>query len=278
MLVEAGDWEAVLSACEEAARAVMDQEFDRAFFLDGAALAAQELGRAGLAERLEAAWRAAPTMVRLRRWLGAASSRSELLDFAVVALAVCPPRFSRQSAFLNLLSGRFIPAATLLSEAPGLGWSLSDHPRHLLFTALCRLLGGGSSGFFRTVPTLSKRHAQEDEPWIGEGAVDRPRIPSPSVEALIERAGVDRIPSPLERGMVIEALRTAAEKRLAGIVESNRRSHYSHGAWLAVACVAVDESQDSLAWLAHVRESYRRRSALQKEFQVFLATLTTRPG
>lgn len=78
--------------------------------------------------------------------------------------------------------------------------------------------------------------------------------------------------------MVIEALRTTAEERLTGIVEGNRRSHYSHGAWLAVACVAVDESQDSLTWLAQVRESYRRRSALQREFQVYLVKLATRAG
>ena len=41
----------------------------RGELLDGAALAAQELGRPDLSKRLEAAWRVAPTLTRLVRWL-----------------------------------------------------------------------------------------------------------------------------------------------------------------------------------------------------------------
>jgi tetratricopeptide (TPR) repeat protein len=69
-LVEASDWKGALAAYDEAADLVADKEYTRGDFLDGAALAAQEIGHKDLPARLERAWREAPSMVRLRRWLG----------------------------------------------------------------------------------------------------------------------------------------------------------------------------------------------------------------
>jgi hypothetical protein len=74
-LVDARDWKGALAAFDEAARLVTNNEYSRGDFLDGAALAAQELARKDLPRRLERAWREAPDMVRLRRWLG--SSRTK---------------------------------------------------------------------------------------------------------------------------------------------------------------------------------------------------------
>jgi hypothetical protein len=63
-----GDWTSALKARDGAARIVRQSHW-RGEFLEGAAIAAQELGRSDLSKRLEAAWRAAPTMTRLPRWL-----------------------------------------------------------------------------------------------------------------------------------------------------------------------------------------------------------------
>jgi len=41
--------------------------------------------------------------------------------------------------------GEFEAAAKLLASAPGLGWSDSEHPGHMLFHVFCQLLGGGSA-------------------------------------------------------------------------------------------------------------------------------------
>jgi hypothetical protein len=55
-LADQGDWTAALKACEGAARMVRQSHW-RGELLDGAALAAQELGRPDLSKRLEAARR-----------------------------------------------------------------------------------------------------------------------------------------------------------------------------------------------------------------------------
>lgn len=57
-----------------------------------AALAARQLGRRHLPARLERAWREAPSLLRLRRWLGSAGSTSALNKRAAAALEACPHR------------------------------------------------------------------------------------------------------------------------------------------------------------------------------------------
>jgi hypothetical protein len=111
--------------------------------LDGAALAAQQLGRKDLSPWLERAWRAEPSMLRLRRWLGSARGKAAIRRRAAEALAACPKQAHRQRAFLHVLQGDYDPAAKLLASAPGLGWPDSEHPGHLLFHVFRQLLGGG---------------------------------------------------------------------------------------------------------------------------------------
>jgi len=120
-LVEAGEWKAALSAFEEAAKLVADRAYTRGEFLDGAALAAQQLGNKDISRWLERAWRAEPTTLRLRRWLGSARSKAALRKRTAAALDACPKRAHRQRAFLHLLLADFAAAAKLLAAAPGLG-------------------------------------------------------------------------------------------------------------------------------------------------------------
>jgi hypothetical protein len=77
-----------LSANEESADIVADKKYSQGEFLDGAALAAQELGRKDLPKYLETAWRKAPGMLRLRRWLGSSKNKGVLKKRAAACVAV----------------------------------------------------------------------------------------------------------------------------------------------------------------------------------------------
>ncbi|WP_169709594.1 hypothetical protein [Deferrisoma camini] len=257
-LVEARRWEDALAACEEAAETVTEQALCRAEFLDGAALAAQELGREDLPARLERAWREAPTPLRLRRWLGAATSRAEIRERAARALDACPEEARCQRAFLHLVLGEHGAAAGFLAEAPGLGWSGSEHPGHLLFALFGTLLAVGPD------PSSSLPHGwgpEEEEPEDG------PRLAAPAPEEILAAAGVRRITEAGEVRTVFRAMRGAAEKRMAGVTSKTRRRYYGHAAHLVAVCEAIAPAP---GWVAGLRSRYRRFSALQRELDQHL--------
>ena len=257
-LAEAGDWTGALAAYDEAAELVGDDEYSRGTFLDGAALAAQQVGRADLPDRLERAWRAAPSLVRLQRWLGTATSKSALLDLAGRALSGCPERAARQRAFLHHLQGNLPACAALLAAADGLGWSDPDHPGKLAFPLLLNVLSG------RPLPDTPLTADEELELFL---ARDEPRLAISTLAALVALADVTAATGSASRRVCIAALRAAAEKRIAGVTGEKRRSHYGHAASLALACAAVDETARGREWLANIRYEYGRYPALQRELQ-----------
>ena len=266
-LVEARDWKGALAAYDEAAEIVTDKTCSRGSFLDGAALAAQELGRKDLPSRLQRAWHLEPSLLRLRRWLGSSSNKSVIKKRTAAAIEVCPKKAYRQLAFLRVLHGDFAPAAKLLASAPGLGWSNSEHPGHLLFPIFCRLLGAGSPEIeFDTGP-----HGIRDmdidllEP-LGRDR-DEPRLPNPAVEEIVSLACIPTVDGAKERSAVLKAMRAAAEKRIEGVTENKRRRYYGHAASLAAACVDVDASKASVEWMAAICSEYRRFPALQRELK-----------
>ncbi len=256
-LVEAGHWEAALAAYEEAAEIVTDRALCRGEFLDGAALAAQELGREDLPARLERAWREAPTMLRLRRWLGTAGDGSVLRQWAARALEVCPDEAHCQRAFLYSVLGEHETAARLLAAAPGLGWSGSEHPGHLVFPLLAELLGAAPE------PPPPRLLGLDPDDLACPEPDDRPRLATPEVAEILRVAGNQGITDAGVRKAVLGAMRKAAEKRLAGVTESKRRRHYGHAAHLVAVCQAIDPDP---AWVAALRFQYRRFPALQREF------------
>jgi hypothetical protein len=269
-LVDAGDWEAALPAFEEAAGLVADQDYARGELLDGAALAAQRLGRTDLSAWLERAWRAGPTMLRLRRWLGSARTNAALRRRASEALLACPNEAARQRAFLHLPKGEIEPAAELLAAAPGLGWSDGEHPGHLLFPLFAWLLGGKKPPSQRTA--LMGYHGMDLDALEAMTADDdEPRLAAPDVEQLLESAGVTRIPNPEAQRAVALAMREATETRLAGVTEQKRRRHYGHAAQLVRACVVCDPSADTARWVAALRVEHKRFHALRAELDRALA-------
>ena len=256
-VVETGDWKASLAAHDEAAELVIDETFSRGDFLDGAALAAQELARRDLPKRLERAWREAPSMVRLRRWLGTSKTKRVLNQRVAEAHSATPRQAHRQRALLRVLESDFCAAAKLLAAAPGLGWSSADHPGHLIFPLFCRMLGDLTSFQIESCD-LDDFSSFADR--------DEPRLLTPEIPALLEQAAVAAPANGKTRTAVFKAMRKTAEKRIEGVTENKRRRHYRHAASLAAACVAVDRTPAAVEWMTALRDQYRRFSALQREF------------
>lgn len=256
-LLEAEDWHAILAANQEAAELLVVTDSARGDFLDDAALAAQELGRDDQAEFLERAWRQAPSMLRLRRWLGSSGTQKIARARARQALEVCPGDAACQRALLGLLLGDHERLAESLASAPGLGWSYGDHPGHLLFALYPLLLGA------------SEDLTQECWKWVKACERDWPKMytEGPSlallpVEKLVALCG-STAPRGAARDAVLSAMRRAAEKRVEGVIREKRRRHYGHAAELLTTCLVLASGADK--WLASIEHQYRRYPALQRE-------------
>jgi hypothetical protein len=266
-LVEAKDWQAALKAFGEAAELVTDKDYARGEFLDGAALAAQSLERKDLAAHLESAWRASPSMSRLRRWLGSSSTKATLAKRVGEALEACPKQAMRQRALLQVLSHDFVAAAKLLASAPGLGWSNGEHPGHLLFPLFAQLLGGSLKRAGRDLDPMFHRGADLDELEAMAADPEEPRLATPEVDALVALAGVASISDATSRRAVLAAMKKAAESRVAGVTEQKRRRHYGHAAELVATCVGCDKTGETTRWAAAMKAEYRRFPALRDELE-----------
>ena len=266
-LVEAKDWPTALKAFCEAAELVTDKDYARGEFLDGAALAAQSLERKDLASHFERAWRASPSMSRLRRWLGCASTKAALGKRVGEALEACPKQASRQRALLHLLSHDFAAAAKLLASAPGLGWSNGEHPGHLVFPLFAQLLGASRTAARRDLEPILHRGADLDELEAMTADPEEPRLTTPEVDALLGLAGVAGISEATSRRAALAAMKKAAESRVAGVTEQKRRRHYGHAAELVATCVACDKTDETKRWAAALQAEYKRFPALRDELE-----------
>jgi hypothetical protein len=84
---------------------------------------------------------------------------------------------------------------------------------------------------------------------IANGMPDaEPRLAIPEITSLLDLAGVAASVGEAERVMMLNAMRKAAEKRVAGVSENKRRRHYEHAATLALTCVRIDPG-GSTAWM-----------------------------
>lgn len=266
-LVDAGDWPAALKAFGEAAELVTDKDYARGEFLDGAALAAQSLERKDLAAYLERAWRASPSMSRLRRWLGSAGTKDALSKRVGEALEACPKQATRQRALLHVLSHDFAAAAKLLASAPGLGWSNGEHPGHLLFPLFTQLLGASRTPARSDLDPMFHRGADLDELEAMTTDPEEPRLTTPEVDALLGLAGVASISDTTSRRAVLAAMKKAAESRVAGVTEQKRRRHYGHAAELVATCVVCGKTDETKRWAAALQAEYKRFPALRDELE-----------
>jgi hypothetical protein len=281
-LVDRADWAKALSAYDTSA-ALVGKSHWRGEILDGAALAAQELGRADVSKRLDAAWRAAPTLIRLLRWLAADGRVPTVLRTrAKKNLAGCPRTAGRQLGLLRVLTGDLRAAADLLSKASGLGWSSDDHPGHVLFPSFAVLLANGTSR--RVSETvLAELESTCRDPLEGLSPDDgdaRPRLGTPSIVALIRDVSSSMMLADGDRNAMIDAMRIAAEKRVDGILGHSRRRHYGHAAMLTGQCVALaptERAKDFAAWIVGLQQTHRRRHAFREELRRAMETLGVSP-
>jgi hypothetical protein len=268
VLAERGDWPAALRAYDDAARLVRESHW-RGELLDGAALAAQELGRPDLSKRLEAAWRAGPSLTRLLRWLAVDGHEQEAIRTkATRAVARCPKTAGRQVGLLRLLVGEVTGAAAVLSKCPGLGWSNPDHPGHTMFPLLAMLLSNGTIG----EALVTELEATARDPLNSFAPTEeeeyKPKLATPSIVALIQGARPGIALTEPDQDAAIDAMRIAAEKRTEGILNNSRRQHYGHAALLVASCVAFapkSRASELLKWARDLRQRYSRRHAFRQE-------------
>ncbi len=254
------DWKAALAAHEEAAEIVGDSVYASGEFLDGAALAAQKLGSKDLAARLERAWRGAPSIRRLCRWLGSSINEKAATSRARVALEFCPKEAHRQRALLQVVVGDLEAPAKTLAAAPGLGWSNEEHPGQLLFPLFQNLLSETPA---RSPLVEGGMDADPLESMKADG--DQVLLETPEVDDVLEIAGIKKQPEITIRWTLLEAMRRATENRLAAVTRNKRRRHYGHGAQLVATCAAFGSSTEAKDWVAKIRTRYRRYPALRRE-------------
>ncbi|WP_147444641.1 hypothetical protein [Corallococcus sp. CA053C] len=282
----AGDGAKTLRAYETSA-ALVTSEGWRGGFLDGAALAAQVLGRKDAHTKLKAAWLGEPSLTRLLRWLFAGEPTSATLrKRAASALKASPTKAPRLVGFLNVLVGDIESAAQRLARAPGLGWSSSDHPGHLLFPVFAWLLGGAPTGSVRAelARVLLQPRDSEDGTgfaFLGEIGTKQdagPRLSTPSVIDALQRAEVTRRLTAQERGVALTAMKAAATKRTDGVLGEKRRRYYGHAAALVACCVELEDGTGRASGTSPWAEALRARTSRFPAFQEALRAPLARRG
>lgn len=277
-LTDRGAWAEALQAYDAAAELVGKSPW-RGDFLDGAALAAQRLGRRDATRRLEAAWLGAPSLGRLLRWLGTGAPRvGTLVRRATKAIKHCPATAARQLGLLHLLSGDVHAAARVLAKAAGLGWSSEDHPGHVLFPACAGLLAEGTRATLSAELFAGLKETPRDplDMDVDSGDARPPKLTTPSVAELIVLARPGSNIDAKGREAVLAAMRAAALRRVEGILSHKRRRHYGHAATLVACCLevapAVGKRKELAGWVDDVRKKYSRFYAFQKELTTALAS------
>lgn len=277
VLSDAGEWAQALRACDVAVELVGESHW-RGEFLDGAALAAQQLERRDATKRLEAAWLGAPSLLRLLRWLGAcAPTTATLVKRAKWAVEHCPGEEARQMGLLKVLTGDAFAAARLLEAAPGLGWSREGHPGHVLFPAFAGLLADGNDAALSEELSAGLEQSPSDPldmEW-DDGENAKPKLTAPSIMELFELVRPGSRLDAKDRTAMFEAMRAAASRRVEGILGNKRRRHYGHAATLVVCCLElapfVGKQKAVTQWFDDVRKKYSRFSAFQAELKQALA-------
>jgi hypothetical protein len=277
-LADRGDWAGALRAYDACAVLVAKSHW-RGEMLDGGALAARQLKRSDVARRLVAAWHAAPTLPRLLRWLVTEDrSPTDLRAKARKIVSRCPKTAGRQLGLLRLLAGDISAAADLLSQAPGLGWSSDEHPGHLLFPSFALLLARRTS---RRLPDtlladLGSTCRDPLEALYPDDVEPRPKLGTPSIATLIQRASSTIIVADEDLRSMVDAMRVAAEKRVEGVLGNSRRRHYGHAAMLVASCVVLAPAaggEGLSAWMAGLRQTYSHRHAFREELRRAMESL-----
>lgn len=265
-LADQGNWTAALKACDAAARLVRQSHW-RGELVDGAAVAAQDLGRPDLSKRLEVAWRAAPTLTRLLRWLVSDSHELKPIRTKTTrALARGPKTAARQIWLLRVLVGEVTGDATALSNSRASAGRTLTIPAHRVPVAGDVVVERDDR---RCARDRTRRHGRDPLESFGMTEEDHePRLTTPSIVTVIQGARPGIALTDPDRDAAIDAMRITAEKRVEGRLGNSRRRHYGHAALLVASCVAFapkSRAAEFLKWAMELRQQYWRRHAFREE-------------
>ena len=120
------------------------------------------------------------------------------------------------------------------------------------------------------------------EAFVDDTVKQKPRLATPSIVAMIQNVRPSLKVTDADRDVSIDAMRTAAAKRIEGILSNSRRRHYGHAALLVASCLAFAPKRreaELSAWYAKLRLQYARRSAFRQELTRAFASLgVSAPG
>ena len=120
------------------------------------------------------------------------------------------------------------------------------------------------------------------EAFVDDTVKQKPRLATPSIVAMIQNVRPSLKVTDADRDVSIDAMRTAAAKRVEGILGNSRRRHYGHAALLVASCLAFAPKRreaELSKWHAELRQQYARRSAFRQELTRAFASLgVSAPG
>ncbi|MCP9491563.1 MAG: hypothetical protein MSC31_17060 [Solirubrobacteraceae bacterium MAG38_C4-C5] len=245
--------------------------------------------RARIAERLAAtgeevegrreAWRAAPTMTRLRALAAALPGGDGALAIEADRLDAGADVPGGPAAALLALDGRADAVMALLETAPPLGWSGREHPGPVAVAFALLLALEAPTDLERRAPHVAQQLSRLDldPPWLADrawlwadpddddGRPDAGEPPALSV-LLTERARGVTAPAS-RRAAWLELATAAVTARVGAIVEAKRRHSYERAAGLLVACaeargLALDPASAG-ALVREIRQRYPRHVAFR---------------
>jgi len=106
------------------------------------------------------------------------------------------------------------------------------------------------------------------EAFVDDTVKQKPRLATPSIVVMIQNVRPSLKVTDADRDISIDAMRTAAAKRIEGILSNSRRRHYGHAALLVASCLAFapkGRTAELSKWFAALRQQYSRRSAFREE-------------
>lgn len=123
---------------------------------------------------------------------------------------------------------------------------------------------------------LGQAAGDPEEMDVGSEGAGTPKLTTPAIAELIVLARRGSNMRSADREVVLDAMRTAASKRVEAIVINKRRRHYSHAAALVACCLelapAIGKGKAFAAWVGGVRKKYSRFHAFQAELTAALAS------
>ena len=201
-------------------------------------------------------------------------STAKIVERAREERAEVPRVTARVRGALDLLVGEYAAGAAHLATARGLGWSVKDHPGHVLFPGLLVALVGAAAAKPLLAGIGDALGVPNPSPWIEAPIAplpDRdpglPVLSAPTLLSVLERTVTTQPLDPTVQPAVLAALRSAAEHRVEGVLGEKRRRTYDHAARLTIAAgvayAVTGQAHEGHGFVQQIHARYPRHVAFQ---------------